>query len=142
MPSLKALLGQWEGRENSILYKRNRVHLGETFATLIKKWKTDHSVFYQLLSRSLPLYFEYKDRSEGISHTSVGMEDVSQVFNKVLGRYKDSGNVRFWENPERSGWLWKQGELFRNWRRRWFVLKDGKLFWFKSDAVTPVRSSF
>lgn len=23
--------------------------------------------------------------------------------------------------------------------RRWFVLKGGKIFWFKSDIVTPVR---
>ena len=37
------------------------------------------------------------------------MEDVSQVFNKVLGRNQDVGSVRFWENPERAGWLMKQG---------------------------------
>lgn len=37
------------------------------------------------------------------------MEDVSQVFNKVLGRNQDVGNVHFWENPERAGWLMKQG---------------------------------
>lgn len=23
---------------------------------------------------------------------------------------------------------------------RWFVLKQGKIFWFKSDIVTPVRA--
>lgn len=39
------------------------------------------------------------------------MEDVSQMFNKVLGRTFDAGNVTFWENPERSGWLMKQGTL-------------------------------
>jgi hypothetical protein len=27
----------------------------------------------------------------------------------------------------------------RTWRRRFFVLKDGKLFWFKTDALGPVR---
>jgi hypothetical protein len=31
----------------------------------------------------------------------------------------------------------KQGEVLRSWRRRWFVLKDGKIFWFKYDNVTP-----
>ena len=25
------------------------------------------------------------------------------------------------------------------WLCRWFVLKQGKIFWFKSDIVTPVR---
>merc|ERR1712060_348588 len=28
------------------------------------------------------------------------------------------------------------GEYIKTWRRRWFVLKDGKLFWFKSEEVT------
>jgi len=37
------------------------------------------------------------------------MEDVSQVFNKLLGRHDDFGEVKFWENPERCGWLMKQG---------------------------------
>lgn len=30
----------------------------------------------------------------------------------------------------------KQGEFLSSWRRRWFVLKDGRLFWFKTDHVT------
>eukprot|EP00877_Chromochloris_zofingiensis_P002787 jgi/Chrzof1/12509/Cz06g36250.t1 len=46
-------------------------------------------------------------------------------------------NVEFWHNPERAGWLMKQGEYIKTWRRRWFVLKQGKIFWFKSDVVTP-----
>ncbi len=31
------------------------------------------------------------------------------------------------------------GEYIKTWRRRWFVLKQGKIFWFKSDIITPVR---
>ncbi|KAK1270538.1 hypothetical protein QJS04_geneDACA007552 [Acorus gramineus] len=49
------------------------------------------------------------------------------------------GGVEFWTNPERSGWLTKQGEYIKTWRRRWFVLKQGKLFWFKESVVS--RSS-
>uniref|UniRef100_A0A7S0MXT0 PH domain-containing protein n=1 Tax=Pyramimonas obovata TaxID=1411642 RepID=A0A7S0MXT0_9CHLO len=44
--------------------------------------------------------------------------------------------VRFWENPERVGWLMKQGAWIKTWRRRWFVMKDGLIFWFKTDKVT------
>ncbi|KAI4965982.1 hypothetical protein ZWY2020_047269 [Hordeum vulgare] len=36
------------------------------------------------------------------------------------------------------GWLTKQGEYIKTWRRRWFVLKQGRLFWFKDAAVTRV----
>lgn len=45
--------------------------------------------------------------------------------------------VEFWHGAERAGWLMKQGDVIRTWRRRWFVLKEGKLFWFLSDKVTP-----
>ncbi|ESQ40482.1 hypothetical protein EUTSA_v10015014mg [Eutrema salsugineum] len=30
------------------------------------------------------------------------------------------------------------GEYIKTWRRRWFVLKQGKLFWFKDSDVTRV----
>ncbi|KAH9300974.1 hypothetical protein KI387_012557, partial [Taxus chinensis] len=44
--------------------------------------------------------------------------------------------IDFWNSPERSGWLMKQGEYIKTWRRRWFVLKQGKLFWFKENYIT------
>ncbi|KAL1197009.1 Pleckstrin homology domain-containing protein 1 [Cardamine amara subsp. amara] len=50
----------------------------------------------------------------------------------------DYGGVEFWSNPERTGWLTKQGEYIKTWRRRWFVLKQGKLFWFKDSDVTRI----
>ncbi|BAF06762.1 Os01g0856800 [Oryza sativa Japonica Group] len=47
-----------------------------------------------------------------------------------------TGGVEFWRSPERAGWLTKQGEYIKTWRRRWFVLKQGRLFWFKDSGVT------
>ena len=44
-------------------------------------------------------------------------------------------SIRFWESPEYSGWLTKQGEMLRTWRKRWFVLKEGYLVWFKTNVV-------
>lgn len=49
---------------------------------------------------------------------------------------EDYRGVEFWSNPERTGWLMKQGEYIKTWRRRWFILKQGKLFWFKESTVT------
>ncbi|KAG6543360.1 hypothetical protein Mapa_015274 [Marchantia paleacea] len=50
---------------------------------------------------------------------------------------KDEGlEVEFWHEPERAGWLMKQGEYLRTWRRRWFVLKQGKIFWFKESQLS------
>ncbi|GJP70902.1 hypothetical protein CLOP_g1792 [Closterium sp. NIES-67] len=49
---------------------------------------------------------------------------------------EESKHIEFWKDPERSGWLTKQGEYIKTWRRRWFVLKEGHMFWFKDDKVT------
>ncbi|WJX37278.1 hypothetical protein P8452_25053 [Trifolium repens] len=38
---------------------------------------------------------------------------------------EDYSGIEFWLNPERSGWLAKQGDYIKTWRRRWFVLKQG-----------------
>ena len=53
-----------------------------------------------------------------------------------MGATHDTCGVEFWRDPERCGWLMKQGDIVKTWRRRWFVLKDGKLFWFADAAVT------
>ncbi|CAL9123572.1 unnamed protein product [Musa textilis] len=58
------------------------------------------------------------------------------VFGGSTSAAEEEGGVAFWSNPERAGWLTKQGEYIKTWRRRWFVLKQGKLFWFKDSHVT------
>ncbi|WOL14954.1 hypothetical protein Cni_G23735 [Canna indica] len=58
------------------------------------------------------------------------------VFGGSTAASEDEGGVAFWSTPERAGWLTKQGEYIKTWRRRWFVLKQGRLFWFKDPHVT------
>ena len=45
--------------------------------------------------------------------------------------------VEFWKAPEKTGWLFSQGEVIKTWRRRWFVLKEGWLFRFAESDVKP-----
>jgi hypothetical protein len=45
--------------------------------------------------------------------------------------------VEFWKAPEKTGWLYSQGEVIKTWRRRWFVLKEGWLFRFAESDVKP-----
>ncbi|XP_074267161.1 pleckstrin homology domain-containing protein 1-like [Silene latifolia] len=49
-------------------------------------------------------------------------------------RRSDYNNIEFWVDPERVGWLSKQGEYLKFWRRRWFVLKQGKMVWFMNPS--------
>lgn len=37
--------------------------------------------------------------------------------------------------PEHEGWLHKQGDKYKTWNKRWFVLKGTNLFYFKSPKV-------
>nr|GMD23828.1 pleckstrin homology domain-containing protein 1-like [Ipomoea batatas] len=67
---------------------------------------------------------------------------VESLWRSVTGSNPDPSDysgIEFWSNPERAGWLTKQGDYIKTWRRRWFVLKQGKLLWFKdpSSASTP-----
>lgn len=42
-------------------------------------------------------------------------------------------------NPIREGWLWKQGGRYKNWKRRWFILNDGCLYYFEFTADKEPR---
>merc|ERR1712070_75978 len=68
-----------------------------------------------------------KKRREGI---------MAQLLNRLRAEERIAG-VEFWHSPERCGWLMKQGEYIKTWRRRWFILKQGKIFWFKTEEVGP-----
>ena len=54
-----------------------------------------------------------------------------------VAKTHNTGGVEFWHQPDRAGWLYKQGDVISTWCRRWFVLKDGRLFWFMNENVTP-----
>lgn len=44
--------------------------------------------------------------------------------------------------PDMEGWLNKQGDKYKTWNRRWFVLKGPNLFYFKSPKVRRLLQSF
>eukprot|EP00245_Coleochaete_scutata_P016507 TRINITY_DN7734_c1_g1_i1.p1 TRINITY_DN7734_c1_g1~~TRINITY_DN7734_c1_g1_i1.p1 ORF type:complete len:165 (-),score=24.40 TRINITY_DN7734_c1_g1_i1:807-1244(-) len=60
---------------------------------------------------------------------------VPSLFTLGGSKKDEQLEIEFWKNPERAGWLMKQGEYIKTWRRRWFVLKQGKVFWFKDSDV-------
>ena len=49
---------------------------------------------------------------------------------------EDDGNdlMHTFFNPDKEGWLWKQGGRYKSWKRRWFVLNDGCLYYFQHTA--------
>lgn len=69
------------------------------------------------------------------------MENLWRIATGQDPNREDYEGIEFWSNPERSGWLTKQGDYIKTWRRRWFVLKRGKLLWFKDQAAAATRGS-
>lgn len=43
--------------------------------------------------------------------------------------------------PDVEGWLYKQGDKYKTWNKRWFVLKSNNLFYFKSPKVEFILQS-
>ena len=43
-----------------------------------------------------------------------------------------------WSSPQKVGELKKQGAIRKNWKKRWFVLQESNLFYFKSKSVRTV----
>lgn len=46
---------------------------------------------------------------------------------------EDDGNdlMHTFFNPDKEGWLWKQGGRYKSWKRRWFILNDNCLYYFQ-----------
>lgn len=53
-------------------------------------------------------------------------------------------NINFEQTPHESqfiqeGWMFKQSRHFKTWNRRWFVLYNDKLYYFKNSKVTACK---
>ncbi|KAI7872834.1 hypothetical protein BDF14DRAFT_1716364 [Spinellus fusiger] len=44
----------------------------------------------------------------------------------------DLPSVDAFKTPEHEGWLYKKSDRYKTWNKRWFILKDSNLFYFKS----------
>ena len=48
----------------------------------------------------------------------------------------DSNLAETFFNPEREGWLTKEGGKYKSKHKRWFILKEGMLYYFKQATVS------
>ena len=46
------------------------------------------------------------------------------------------------KNASKEGWLTKQGNYIKNWRPRWFQLKDGILYYYKDPQAVSALCHF
>lgn len=48
----------------------------------------------------------------------------------------EGGLAETFFNPERGGWLTKEGGKYKSKHKRWFILKEGMLYYFKQATVS------
>ena len=51
------------------------------------------------------------------------------------GKSSNSAESLTKQNPEMSGYMVKQGGLVKSWNRRYFILKDNQLHYYKDRTV-------
>lgn len=74
-----------------------------------------------------------------VNETEVKIERnmLCSIFDNIKGEQfkypEDDGNdlMHTFFNPDREGWLWKQGGRVKSWKRRWFILSDKCLYYFE-----------
>lgn len=74
--------------------------------------------------------FNQKKSASSIQHENSSQGTLS-VARPSFNEMEDPNNA----TPEMEGWLYKQGDKYKHWNKRWFVLKGSNLFYFKSPKV-------
>ena len=64
-------------------------------------------------------------------------EDVKREEFKVPDG--EGGLAETFFNPEREGWLTKEGGKYKSKHRRWFILKESMLYYFKQPSVSSLE---
>jgi hypothetical protein len=49
---------------------------------------------------------------------------------------EEKGGEQTQEPITMQGYLTKQGKVVKNWKRRWFVLQESRLFYYKTPTVS------
>ena len=67
-----------------------------------------------------------------VANTLAGESALIRTVNEHAEAAED---IEFWTGAEKAGWMMSQGEHIKNWRRRYFVLKQRHLFRFLTSDV-------
>ncbi|KAJ8965763.1 hypothetical protein NQ317_016104 [Molorchus minor] len=65
--------------------------------------------------------------------TKILASSLQSSGNGLIINLQDDGNdlMHTFFNPDKEGWLWKQGGRYKSWKRRWFILNDNCLYYFE-----------
>ncbi len=75
----------------------------------------------------------------------INREILENIYKQVTSEKENTfgdmgGLISFLSQTERAGWLTKQGGKRKTWKKRWFILKEASLFYYKSSTVRKKSS--
>ena len=109
------------------------LNLGELFQIFPTMFLNVFSLSLSL-SLSPPSLSNVPGTSDTHTHTQELYENVKKEEFKVPDG--EGGLAETFFNPEREGWLTKEGGKYKSKHRRWFILKEGMLYYFKQASVS------
>lgn len=65
---------------------------------------------------------------ENENSSSLKLKNIGHLPNTLLSSSD-------WSSPQFTGWLYKEGGIHHTIKRRFFVLKNNKMIYFKTDEV-------
>lgn len=128
-------IARWALRGSSlVLYTRTPADVEERSLTLQGDERTIRSLLDTLTCCCMQMVELLETSASSTENDRSVAESLSAMINSRK-RVLTEDEVEFWSNPEKSGWMYSQGEVIKTWRRRWFVLKSGFLFRFADSNV-------
>ncbi|CAF3880776.1 unnamed protein product [Rotaria sp. Silwood2] len=85
------------------------------------------SLHEAILRQHMPETNLIKNIYDNIKNNELKFPDDDIDLSNVSARIKEGGSTII-----KEGWLWKQGGRVRQWKRRWFIITDGFLFYYES----------
>jgi hypothetical protein len=81
---------------------------------------------------------EFVKNNRGISAgNNLPKEYLEKLYDKIVeNEIKMESQSSLFGNAEKKGWCKKQGGRIKTWKKRWLVLKDNCLYYFKKEDVT------
>ncbi|KAI8093010.1 uncharacterized protein BX664DRAFT_98970, partial [Halteromyces radiatus] len=93
----------------------------------------DHSPYYPLDMMTYPIM------DNGKPHGILSVNPSSSYDYHHQRHLQQSNENDDQVAPDMEGWLFKQGDKYKTWNKRWFVLKGSNLFYFKSPKDVRMK---
>lgn len=104
----------------------------------------EHASAYKLGSASSPIEADEWTRTLQLTidalNGHLGVGKVALTYEAEMPNFLRNVMQHWPDDPIKQGWLFKQGHIHRNWKKRWFILVKDALYYFHSKEIGDPRA--